>query len=61
MIDFPLWHFDRVPSHKLKHPTQKPKSIIRRMIELSTDVAEIVFDPFMGSGTTAVACKEMDR
>ena len=27
-----VWHFDRVPSHKLVHPTQKPVSLIRRLI-----------------------------
>lgn len=56
-----VWNFDRVPSHKLKHPTQKPKEIIRRMIELSTQPGDLVLDPFMGSGTTAVTCKEMSR
>lgn len=38
-----------------KHPTQKPISLIRRCIAASTPRNGIVFDPFMGSGTTGVA------
>lgn len=34
---------------------------VRRSILLSTKKGDIVFDPFIGSGTTAVACKELDR
>lgn len=56
-----VWHFDRIPADKLKHPTQKPTSIIRRMVECSTQEGELVLDPFMGSGTTAKACKELKR
>jgi site-specific DNA-methyltransferase (adenine-specific) len=56
-----IWNFDRLPAHKLKHPTQKPKSIIRRLIECATEEGQIVLDPFMGSGTTAVVAKEMKR
>ena len=43
------------------HPTQKPVSIIRRMIECSSRPGATVLDPFMGSGTTAVACIESGR
>lgn len=56
-----VWQFNRIPADKLKHPTQKPKSIIRRLIECATTERDIVLDPFMGSGTTAVACKELNR
>jgi site-specific DNA-methyltransferase (adenine-specific) len=56
-----VWEFDRIPFDKLKHPTQKPVSIIRRMIISATNEGDIVLDPFIGSGTTAVACKELNR
>jgi len=56
-----IWKFDRVSPDKLKHPTQKPTSIIRRMIESSTNENDLILDPFMGSGTTAIACKELNR
>ena len=41
--------------------TQKPIGVISRMIQNSTDKGDIVLDPFLGSGTTAVACKELGR
>lgn len=43
------------------HPTIKPLEIIRNLIINSSNENEIVFDPFMGSGTTAVAAKELNR
>jgi site-specific DNA-methyltransferase (adenine-specific) len=43
------------------HPTEKPLSIIKRLVEVSSNPGDLVLDPFMGSGTTAVACKELGR
>lgn len=43
------------------HPTQKPVELFRRMLSYSSKENDVVFDPFMGSGTTAVACKESNR
>ena len=45
----------------LLHPTQKTTEITKAFIELSTNPGDLVLDPFLGSGTTAVACKELDR
>lgn len=45
----------------LVHPNQKPKELIKRFIKISSAEGGIVFDPFMGSGTTALACKELKR
>lgn len=42
---------------KALHPTQKPVELVRRAIIASTNLREVVLDPFMGSGTTAVAAK----
>lgn len=39
-----------------KHPTQKPVRLLKRIIEAASDPGDLVFDPFMGSGTTGVAC-----
>jgi len=39
------------------HPTQKPVPLIEFLAKKSSKMRDIVFDPFMGSGTTAVACK----
>lgn len=44
-----------------RHPTQKPISILTRMVEASTTKEMTVLDPFVGSGTTAVACQILHR
>lgn len=43
------------------HPTQKPVEILMKMIEDSSEPADVVLDTFMGSGTTAVACVKTGR
>ena len=43
------------------HPTQKPQCLLERIIKASSRVAQIVLDPFMGSGTTGVVCKINNR
>ena len=44
-----------------KHPTQKPVSLVERCIVASTDEGDLVLDPFMGAGTTGVACIQTNR
>lgn len=44
-----------------KHPTQKPISILKRMIEMASNEDDIIFDPFMGVGSTGVAAMQMNR
>ena len=44
-----------------KHPTQKPILLMEHFISLLTNVGDIVIDPFMGSGSTAVAAQNLDR
>ena len=39
-----------------KHPTQKPVDLLNRIIKASTNEGDMVLDPFLGSGTTAVSC-----
>ncbi len=43
------------------HPCQMPLSVMTRIIKCSTEPGDIVFDPFCGTGTTAVAAKALDR
>ena len=43
------------------HPTEKPVGLIQILIKSFTDENKIVLDPFMGSGTTAKACYELNR
>jgi len=43
------------------HPTVKPLPIIQRLIRNCSDVGNTILDPFMGSGTTLVACQKLGR
>ena len=43
------------------HPTRKPVKLCQWLISTYTNPADIIFDPFSGSGTTAVAAKELNR
>lgn len=43
------------------HPTPKPLALIQDWIRLFSDPAETILDPFMGSGTTGVACANLGR
>jgi len=43
------------------HPTQKPLSVLKRLIDASSNSGDIVLDPFMGVGSTAVAAKLCGR
>jgi DNA modification methylase len=49
-----LWAIPREPSGS--HPTPKPVELFRRCILNSSDPGDIVLDPFLGSGTAAIAC-----
>ena len=60
---FTYWHSAKNKSDKdyFLHPTCKPKNIIEMLIKNSSNEGDVVLDCFMGSGTTAVACKETGR
>ena len=49
------------PEDKHEHPTQKPLALIKWILEKYSDEGMTVLDPFMGSGTTCVACKKLGR
>ena len=46
---------------KRYHPTQKPSELVQKLIEMFTEEGQTVFDPFIGSGTTAVAAIRAGR
>lgn len=43
------------------HSTVKPLKLVKKFIEVSSKPGDLVFDPFVGSGTTAVACQQLGR
>ncbi|WP_347938176.1 DNA (cytosine-5-)-methyltransferase [Mycoplasma feriruminatoris] len=46
---------------KTSHPTQKSLKLMQQLIQIHTNEGEVILDPFMGSGTTGVACKKLNR
>ena len=56
-ITVPFWSMPE----NTAHPTQKPEKLIAKMILASSDPGDLVFDPFLGSGTTSVTAKKLGR
>ena len=46
---------------KPAHPMQKPLKIMERLVEMASNKGDVVLDPFMGVGTTAIACNNLKR
>jgi len=55
-----VWEFAR-PKKSEEHPTMKPVPLVRRAVVNSSREGDLVFDPFLGSGTTMVACDHTNR
>jgi site-specific DNA-methyltransferase (adenine-specific) len=55
-----LWTIDK-PHKSDLHPTMKPVALFAKAVENSTKSGETVLDPFLGSGTTLVACEQLGR
>lgn len=56
-ISVPFWSMPE----NTNHPTQKPEKLIAKLILASSNKGDVVFDPFLGSGTTAVTAKKLGR
>lgn len=56
-ITIPFWSM----GENTQHPTQKSEKLIAKLILASSNVGDVVCDPFLGSGTTAVVCKKLNR
>ncbi|MDY3245267.1 site-specific DNA-methyltransferase [Campylobacter sp.] len=54
-------HYSVVLGNKNIHPAKKPLELIKRFVRVSSQAGGVVCDPFMGSGTTGVACRELGR
>lgn len=55
-----IWRFDK-PLRSEDHPTMKPVALVLEAIKNSSKMGEIVFDPFLGSGTTLIAAEKAGR
>ena len=56
-ISIPFWSMPE----NTPHPTQKPEKLIAKLILASSNPGDVVFDPFLGSGTTSVVAKKLER
>lgn len=55
-----ICYFDK-PSRSALHPTMKPVELFQKLVANSSRIGEVVLDPFAGSGTTFIACEDLDR
>ena len=56
-ISIPYWSM----SENTAHPTQKPEKLLAKLILASSNPGDMVFDPFLGSGSTSVTAKKLGR
>ncbi len=56
-----IWSCDRYRNEMLNYPTQKPEALLERIIKASSNPGDIVFDCFMGSGTTQAVAMKLGR
>lgn len=56
-ITVPFWSM----AENTAHPTQKPEKLLAKLILASSNPGDIVFDPFLGSGSTSVTAKKLGR
>lgn len=56
-ITIPYWSM----AENTAHPTQKPEKLMAKLILASSREGDLIFDPFAGSGTTAVTAKKLNR
>ncbi|MCD2256121.1 DNA-methyltransferase [Agrilactobacillus fermenti] len=56
-LSIPYWSM----AENTAHPTQKPEKLLAKLILASSNQGDLIFDPFLGSGTTAVTAKKLRR
>jgi len=56
-ITVPFWSMPE----NTDHPTQKPEKLIAKLVLASSNSGDFIFDPFLGSGTTAVVARKLNR
>lgn len=58
IFNWMTWEKDDIPKI---HPTQKPIPVLKRLISIFTDAGDVVIDPVAGSGSTLLACSDLNR
>lgn len=56
-LTVPFWSM----AENTEHPTQKPEKLLAKIILASSNPGDLIFDPFLGSGTTSVVAKKLGR
>ena len=56
-----VWEENVVPSSKRKHPHQKPKELIKALVEATTEKGDLIIDPCAGSFVVLEVCQELNR
>ena len=56
-ISIPYWSM----AENTAHPTQKPEKLLAKLILAGTNPGDVIFDPFLGSGSTSVTAKKLNR
>ena len=56
-VTVPFWSM----AENTEHPTQKPEKLVAKMVLASSCEGDVVFDPFLGSGTTSVVARKLGR
>ena len=56
-----VWQFPRVKPKEQTHQNEKPVDLLKQAVEKSSDEGAVVFDGFIGSGSTGVACVNTNR
>lgn len=57
----PVWDLAPVPPGQIPHPAPFPEDLPHRLIRMLTAAGDVVFDPFLGAGTTAKAARDLGR
>ena len=56
-----VWEENVLPPNKRKHPHQKPRELIKALIEATTEKGELIIDPCAGSFIVLEVCQELKR
>jgi DNA modification methylase len=56
-----VWRINKIIPSAIQHPTEKPVKLMKKILSIHSTEGDLCLDPFMGHGTSLVACAEMNR